>query len=879
MTLTIQSASQLQPEHDLFDCEQVTTAPQTTETQQLLESQKEDKAEESIMTFTYSNDNNESKKADVLNKEDSIAEVIALDCNRSEDLQANDLLIHEDKIKSVSISPLVQSSSLPSSQSSESNNEQRLPQQIQPSQPSIQQNRGPSSKTLTTTKPTRLAIPIAHYRSSSGERTMSRFPPRAVNRLEVENAYLQNQNNSLNKDIHHCRQTVLALKNILAQKEELIDKMRQEYHQAYLKTKFMESILAEHQSFGVRGAISPPRESRSEEPLFDEQERQQLGYLIRQLGRDGEDELSEEDEDLSEEENISYESGTISDNQGDMLDHGLGTDDEEEEEDGANDDEELFKVHSREFQQELERLSPRSRQRFRELSLEMFSHDNHMSPTTTNSNITEHSRPTLEPSLLPYPTSDGSRKQGAGLQQVIRRRPSLRINPIATSPNLSAPMESFKDSIHISPNNSDITETSSSPSIQPNVPTEFESEKDHFESTAKSKNQVPLRDSGHFASELVDDRSTEQQPTIINLHFEFECVSEPISQTSDDEEVLTSNATEPMTTALNQDLQPQFSSHPYLGVVSQPIAALTTLTCVHIEADMSSTALTTESTTLPRDNIPGSRAGVIGEEDNNALLVRDNQGQTGSFEGSSQNGLEEVKSESSSTVAMTPLSRVSVQNDASSSSTTSTDAVIPITVSHQDETQINIDEVDGSSPSPEPLSLSKIKGKGVLHRVRSKTFSLNKNKRKQSMEFVSSEASWEFIPAASGVDVLTSDSTNPISSSTTRQGNTTPFLTRVWSGLGKHVTGLFTVSRRSTEGTRSRRRSSGERTGMGMNEDRPTSPLWNSSLKSKNSNDRMDVGKGIGIRRLGGRSRSRLQLTPQVVSVNVMRDNNGSAKS
>ncbi|KAG0086368.1 hypothetical protein BGZ92_008194 [Podila epicladia] len=71
-------------------------------------------------------------------------------------------------------------------------------------------------------------------------------PQHALNRLEVENAYLISQNTSLNRDIQHCRNTVMALKQIVAQKEEIIEQMRHEHRQACLKAKFMESVLAEY---------------------------------------------------------------------------------------------------------------------------------------------------------------------------------------------------------------------------------------------------------------------------------------------------------------------------------------------------------------------------------------------------------------------------------------------------------------------------------------------------------------------------------------------------------------------------------------------------------------------------------------------------------
>ncbi|KAG0340914.1 hypothetical protein BG004_006227, partial [Podila humilis] len=88
----------------------------------------------------------------------------------------------------------------------------------------------------------------------------------ALNRLEVENAYLLHQNTSLNRDMQHCRNTVLALKQIIAQKEEVIVRMRHEHRQACMKAKFMESVLSEYhgQETGERW-----RQSGYSEASFD----------------------------------------------------------------------------------------------------------------------------------------------------------------------------------------------------------------------------------------------------------------------------------------------------------------------------------------------------------------------------------------------------------------------------------------------------------------------------------------------------------------------------------------------------------------------------------------------------------------------------------
>lgn len=104
--------------------------------------------------------------------------------------------------------------------------------------------------------PSRLSIPrsILFRANTPTDRSLGAGPPlgrlqiHTVNRLEVENSFLLSQNNSITRDIHHCRQTVQALKQILAQREDTIGRMRQEAHQAHLKIKFMESLLSNQRS-------------------------------------------------------------------------------------------------------------------------------------------------------------------------------------------------------------------------------------------------------------------------------------------------------------------------------------------------------------------------------------------------------------------------------------------------------------------------------------------------------------------------------------------------------------------------------------------------------------------------------------------------------
>ncbi|KAF9144156.1 hypothetical protein BGX30_013599 [Mortierella sp. GBA39] len=124
--------------------------------------------------------------------------------------------------------------------------------------------------------PSRLSIPRSiHFRANTPtDRShtgspLGRLQVHTVNRLEVENSFLLNQNNSLTRDIHHCRQTVQALKQILAQREDTIGRMKQEVHQAHLKIKFMDSLLS--------GRSSLPGQQQ-------QHQQQQRSYQVQQHG-------------------------------------------------------------------------------------------------------------------------------------------------------------------------------------------------------------------------------------------------------------------------------------------------------------------------------------------------------------------------------------------------------------------------------------------------------------------------------------------------------------------------------------------------------------------------------------------------------------------
>ncbi|KAG0311517.1 hypothetical protein BGZ97_011821 [Linnemannia gamsii] len=157
--------------------------------------------------------------------------------------------------------------------------------------------------------PSRLSIPRSiHFRantssdrSSSGTGSpLGRLQIHTVNRLEVENSFLLNQNNSLTRDIHHCRQTVQALKQILAQREDAIGRMKQEAHQAHLKIKFMESLLSDQRSSHPRQQQRPhqlqPQPQQQHGPRYQPQQQQNKGLEGDWKERHRQDDSGDEEE-------------------------------------------------------------------------------------------------------------------------------------------------------------------------------------------------------------------------------------------------------------------------------------------------------------------------------------------------------------------------------------------------------------------------------------------------------------------------------------------------------------------------------------------------------------------------------------------------------
>lgn len=64
-----------------------------------------------------------------------------------------------------------------------------------------------------------------------------------LNRLELEHAYLAEQNTHLTKELSFARCTISALRNITTQKEESLQATRQELDRAYFRIKMLGMTL------------------------------------------------------------------------------------------------------------------------------------------------------------------------------------------------------------------------------------------------------------------------------------------------------------------------------------------------------------------------------------------------------------------------------------------------------------------------------------------------------------------------------------------------------------------------------------------------------------------------------------------------------------
>ncbi|KAF9987007.1 hypothetical protein BGZ65_005421 [Modicella reniformis] len=431
-------------------------------------------------------------------------------------------------------------------------------------------------------RPSRLAIP----RAKASRTNLAAHTP---NRLELENTFLLNQNNSLNRDIHYCRQTVQALKSILAQKEEIIERMKHEYRQAYYRTKLLERILTGHQkiNFVHAAGLGPIAEKdQSLQRLFgfqedEEEEEEWLDFWMRSLveSGDGEEEKGDNEEEKST-------CGSQSDDKDHGPEHGKKKDFCRTYPDGDED--------AREGE------SSSNKELFHELQLPSTFHSQVRTPTEQRleaipSSLYQQPNAPLHPS--PMDTSEAS----VGRVQVLRRRPHLQLGSTtneSTSPAPSAALKApHEPSVKIL-QNADPSQTS----MDCLMGTECGSSKNNSSATvegcAKWDRHGFLRDSGHFPPELflfeedfdLSGTGAQDQHSTVNSALsapnnirEDERPPNLIVNIEDADSICSAGTTEPSRDLPQLDSLPKSNSHPSLGSDS-PTAALALSARVHIEA-------------------------------------------------------------------------------------------------------------------------------------------------------------------------------------------------------------------------------------------------------------------------------------------------------
>ncbi|KAF9963280.1 hypothetical protein BGZ70_007518 [Mortierella alpina] len=518
-------------------------------------------------------------------------------------------------------------------------------------------------------------LPI--FRSTSSRTSSfasSASPPQesqahALNCLEVENAYLLNQNQLLSKDMHHCRETVQALKQILAQREDTIHRMKEEYDRACMKTRFMESLLAEHSAGSLlrRADLTP---SSTQSP-FNHSFQAQEGLLLH-IGchpdddeEEGEEE-EEEEEEMSGDEESDYDDDYIRPGHQDLemkvhYQEGSGGGDDGVESDLDDDDSE----------NEAE-AEANAQQRLQEIPRNAFLDNNNSNSTPAQDPSVEASRRTLGSRMYQQPNStyhgDSERSvespPPSHSPKTLRRRPSLK-STCTVNLSIPAPWPAPHNALEIqhSPlHNSDLSSAlDCSESISSDTEEEEQEEQEEREqeeeeqgpadslrqegsetSDDASFHSIALKDSGHFFPVQVDfiemdldeelDGPLRHDEPSSSLLIEGEdddhdddgeprmgkCApNEEVSETMPGSDRVIQNPAHltpaspplppPPQQQQQQQQQQQPHGHPYLK--ASPVAiASTLLSCIHVEASASSTTLTTGSSTsldLPHFKSPG----------------------------------------------------------------------------------------------------------------------------------------------------------------------------------------------------------------------------------------------------------------------------------
>ncbi|KAF9984954.1 hypothetical protein BGZ75_003494 [Mortierella antarctica] len=425
----------------------------------------------------------------------------------------------------------------------------------------------------------------------------------ALNCLEVENAFLLNQNNLLSKDMHHCRETVQALKQILQQREDTINRMKEEYDRACMKTRFMESLLAEHSAGSLlrRADLTPSTQS-----TFDHSFQPQEGLLLH-IGCD-----DDEEEEMSGDEESDYDDEYIRPAQQDLggnhYQEGSDFGDDGEESD-MDDSESEAEANVQDILQEIPRNTLI---------------DNTSQDPSTEPNRTLASRMYQQPNST-YRCDPESPVEPAPSHspKTLRRRPSLKatctvnlsIQPVLSIPSPPAPhtLDMRQSISHSSLSfTSDCSDSISSDMEEGDEgPAESLRQEGSEESDDGSFHSVALKDSGHFPItaprvEFIEVDLEHDEPST-SLFTDDDCdqetgkctPNEEVSEAMQDLDRVIQNPMQhhaPASQPQPQQQPQQLNGHPYLK--ASPVAiASTLLSCIHVEASASSTTLTTESST------------------------------------------------------------------------------------------------------------------------------------------------------------------------------------------------------------------------------------------------------------------------------------------
>ncbi|KAI8351129.1 hypothetical protein B0O80DRAFT_123136 [Mortierella sp. GBAus27b] len=405
-----------------------------------------------------------------------------------------------------------------------------------------------SSSPKVANRPSRLVAPKAKSsRSSLNDR-------HTLNRLEIENVYLVNHNHSLNKDMQHCKQTVQALKNILAQKEEMIERMKQHYRQAHLRIKFMENVLSEHQgkNHGHELTQRPtPLEAHNLERLFgfqEDEEEETLAFL-KSLADSGDfDGECNEDSESSEDERDNAKE--------DKNDDAL-------EKDHGQDPNTLRDTHVEEYENELAVVES--------TSLDQIPHLGSPAPLQSSKDSRmEQIREAPSNGLYQQPNapyhSGHANNSTVNRAQVLRRRPHRQLGSIMNDPTVSL-ISGLYGPAGETPHPTDSAQGAKH-SPDKDRPGEV------MARCILQKGRT-LRDSGHFPLDI----DTLDQHSAMDLGlatFPKGCADASMD-------------------SLQYVSSPQPNGHPYLGSDLQAVS-LTSLPRVHTEATVQPVPLTTRST-------------------------------------------------------------------------------------------------------------------------------------------------------------------------------------------------------------------------------------------------------------------------------------------